>query len=430
LLVDRERSTLAGRYRLDEILAGGGMSTVYRASDLLLDRVVAVKVLPAPVAEQRPESVTRFAREARAAASLSDPGIVAVHDFGVEAGVHFIVMEYVRGESLATVLSAQGALDPGRAVMIAERVAGALAAAHKAGIVHRDIKPANVMLADDGRVKVLDFGIARQLDDIEPTRTASLLGTAGYIAPERIAGAPADARSDIYSLGCVLYAMLAGQPPFGGDALATILERQAHATPPRLRGVGEDLASLVEQMLAKSPRARPQDAAAVRERLAQIAVPTTRLLPAVDPAPTLRMPRARAPHPTTRGARAGARRRAAAALLGVALAAMIVVLSSASGGAQRLTLRGTQASARSPEHRASTHRSLAGATTTAGRAQLVGQQVNGPTAGGSGPTGPSPASVAQPPAPPGHGGLPPGLARKLGDQAHGPPGQRGDGQGD
>jgi serine/threonine-protein kinase len=195
--VDRERLTLAERYRLAEVIGTGGMSTVYRACDLVLGRTVAVKVMSAAVAEPSSQSVARFRREAHAAASLAHPGVVSVFDFGVDGEDYFIVMEYVKGRSVAAALKAGGPFAPARAVPVAAQVAAVLGAAHEAGIVHRDIKPDNVMLPDDGGVKVLDFGIARLQNETTLTHTSSLIGTAAYMAPERVLGARADARSNM-----------------------------------------------------------------------------------------------------------------------------------------------------------------------------------------------------------------------------------------
>src|ERR1700693_4512286 len=182
----RERSRrLAGRYELGEIIGRGGMGTVYRATDLVLERTVAVKLLPAALAEEDDRHIARFEREARAAASLANPSVVAVYDTGEDEATRFIVMECVKGRSLGAVLRDDAPLRPVRAAYIASRVADALAAAHAAGIVHRDVKPGNVMLGADGAVKVLDFGIARSRDASALTQSASVLGTAGYLAPEQ-----------------------------------------------------------------------------------------------------------------------------------------------------------------------------------------------------------------------------------------------------
>jgi serine/threonine-protein kinase len=272
-------TTLAGRYRLGEVIGRGGMSTVYRATDRILQRTVAVKVMSAALAEDDPTHVARFEREARAAASLIHPGIVTVYDTGVDGDQRFIAMEFVDGQSLATVIAQQAPLEPERAKEITAEVADALEAAHRAGLVHRDVKPGNVMIARGGSAKVLDFGIARVADAGSITRTATLLGTAAYMAPEHALGSPVDARSDIYSLGCVLYAMLTGGPPFSGEVAAAVMHQQVNAIPrapseanPR---IGPDLDALVLQMLAKSPAERPQSAAEVRDRLRGAPAPGT-----------------------------------------------------------------------------------------------------------------------------------------------------------
>jgi eukaryotic-like serine/threonine-protein kinase len=260
----RAAETIAGRYELDEILGRGGMSVVYRATDRVLDRTVAVKVLPAAYAEN-PVLVERFSREARAVARLSHPNIVGVYDSGFDRTVHYIVMECVPGVSLAHVLKDRGRLAVGEAVEIATQVADALAAAHEARIVHRDIKPANIMVEPSGTVKVLDFGIARARDDADLTRTTTVLGSAPYMAPEVAMGGSADERSDIYSLGCVLYEMLTGRPPFLADVPLAVMHLHANATPEPVRElrpeVPEGLDALVLRMLAKEPADRPQRAA-------------------------------------------------------------------------------------------------------------------------------------------------------------------------
>jgi serine/threonine-protein kinase len=319
--MDRGRTPLAGRYRLEQLIGRGGMSTVYRATDSVLGRTVAVKVLLAGLADDDPAYVARFQREARAAAALRNPAVVAVYDVGVDGETRFIVMEHVSGHSLAATLSAGEPLSVEETVRIGEQVAGALAAAHAAGIVHRDIKPANVMIADDGAVKVLDFGVARMLDGTTITQAASVLGTAAYMAPERALGKPGDARSDIYSLGCLLYAMLAGAPPFAADHAAALLHQHVNATPRPLRelraGVPPGLEALVAEMLAKSPAARPQSAHEVRDRLAAALDPTIATVP-LAPVPA----RSR-------------RRTALLAALGTAVVVLVALLISGGGSSRK-----------------------------------------------------------------------------------------------
>jgi serine/threonine-protein kinase len=247
------------------------MGTVYRAVDLILGRSVAVKTLPWLLADQDPNNIARFEREARAAAALSHPAVVSVYDTGVDERTHFIVMELVDGRSLQAILRDEGPLAPERAASVAGRVADALAAAHARGIVHRDIKPANVMVAKDGSVKVLDFGIARAAGSSTLTQGSSVIGTAAYMSPEQAVGKPADERSDIYALGCVLYALLTGRPPFSGEGSAAVMHQQANSAPRPPRAVGPRipaaLSGLVMEMLAKVPAERPQSAAEVRDQL-------------------------------------------------------------------------------------------------------------------------------------------------------------------
>ena len=262
------QSVLGQRYELHEVLGRGAMGVVYRASDRVLARDVAVKVLALDRAED-PTFVARFEREALAVAALNDPRIVAVYDSGYDDGTRFIVMEYVRGESLAQLLRGRGPLPVARAVEIAAQIAGALAVAHRAGIIHRDVKPANVMVDEGDSVKVLDFGIAKAAANVSLTQTATVLGSAPYLAPEVIRGERADERSDVYSLGCVAYELLTGRPPFSGELPAAIMhqhETAAPRPPGELRsGIPAALDALVLQMLAKDPRSRPQSAQALAD---------------------------------------------------------------------------------------------------------------------------------------------------------------------
>ena len=267
----REPRILAGRYRLEEVIGRGGMSTVYRGTDTSLDRVVAVKVALDPLVEESPIYLARFTQEAKSAASIGHPGVVTVYDAGADGPTRFIVMEFVPGKSLADILKEERPLEPARAADIAAQVADALAAAHAAGIIHRDIKPGNIMVEPNGSVKVLDFGIARAVDGHSLTQTATVLGTSAYMSPEQALGQPVDARSDIYSLGCVLYEMLTGQPPFVADVAAAVMHQHVRVAPKpaieRNPATRAALNTLVMEMLAKQPKDRPQTAAEVRERL-------------------------------------------------------------------------------------------------------------------------------------------------------------------
>jgi eukaryotic-like serine/threonine-protein kinase len=330
---------LSGRYELREIIGRGGMGTVYRATDLVLDRTVAVKVLPAALAEEDSRHIVRFQREARAAASLAHPSVVAIYDSGEDEDTRFIVMECVAGRSLSEVLRADAPLPPARAARIGAGVADALAAAHAAGIVHRDVKPGNVMLQADDAVKVLDFGLARSLGGSALTQTAAVLGTAHYMAPEQALGHPADERSDIYSLGCLLYALLTGRPPFTGEAAAAILHQHVNSDPPPPStlnpGVSKELEETVMQMLAKSPAARPRTATQVRDRLTALAAApraAAALPPTAVAARTGRMQPTAATRVLGAGPR-GRRRRRVAAAAGLAAAAMLIaaIIALASG---------------------------------------------------------------------------------------------------
>ncbi len=343
--MDEPRQRLAGRYELHEVIGRGGMGTVYRGTDLVLGRTIAVKVLPGSLADHDPTSVARFEREARAAAALSHPAVVAVYDAGADETSRFIAMELVAGRSLEAIIRQDGPLDPERAVAIAAQIADALAAAHSAGIVHRDIKPANVMVGPDGSVKVLDFGIARGIDGTTLTQNAMVLGTAAYMSPEQASGQPADERSDIYALGCVLYAMLAGHPPFTGDNAASVLHQHASIAARPLHDDGKHIPPAVEaivsQMLEKSPDRRPQSAAEVRDRLTTpTAAPTATAATAPLPhsAPTRRL--AQTPPPTR--ARPNRQLALAGALAGLIVVALAIALSS--GGATPHTVAGAHRS--------------------------------------------------------------------------------------
>jgi len=266
-----EHTVLAGRYELLSHLARGGMADVFEARDALLGRRVAVKMLHSQYATDE-AFVRRFRREAQAAANLSHPNIVGIFDWGQEAGTYFIVMELVDGRSVRDVLKAEGPLLPRRAVEIASEVAAALSVAHRAGVVHRDIKPGNIMLTRDGTVKVTDFGIARAWDDSsELTKTGAVIGTATYFSPEQAQGVPADERSDLYSLGVVLYEMLSGHPPFSGESPVSVAYQHvstAVSAPSAINpDVSPDLDRIVLHALDKNPDTRYQSAEEIRQDL-------------------------------------------------------------------------------------------------------------------------------------------------------------------
>src|SRR4051812_25929504 len=260
----------ADRYEIVREIARGGMANVYLAHDRKLDRAVALKVLPAELSRDA-TFVERFRLEAQAAASLNDPTIVAVYDWGQEQDTSFIVMEYVEGRTLRDLI-ARGPMEPVPAAKIAADIAKALGAAHRAGVVHRDIKPGNVLIDTNGDVKVADFGIARANGAGDGlTRTGAVMGTATYFSPEQAQGLAVDARSDIYSLGVVLYEMLTGVVPFAGDSAVSVayLHVREPVVPPSRRrpGLPPALEAIVLTCLAKDPAGRYQSADQLRTDL-------------------------------------------------------------------------------------------------------------------------------------------------------------------
>jgi len=261
---------LLDRYEVGRLLGAGGMAEVFEGRDRLLARRVAIKVLQAQFARD-PSFLIRFKREAQAAASLSHPNIVGVYDTGTEDGTHFIVMEYVEGRTLKDVIRAEGPLYPERAAEVCADVCSALIAAHARGLIHRDIKPGNVMLTPEGKVKVMDFGIARATTSETITQTAAVVGTAQYISPEQAQGQTVDYRSDLYSVGCCLYEMLTGTVPFTGATPVAIAYRHVREdpTPPRMLNpdVPAPLEAITLKAMSKLPDNRYQTAAEMHDDL-------------------------------------------------------------------------------------------------------------------------------------------------------------------
>lgn len=262
---------LDNRYRLDDRIAAGGMGEVWRGTDLALHRPVAVKLMQPGYAAQDAEGLARFRAEAQYAGSLTHPNIAAIYDFwdGGQPGQPYLVMELVNGPSLAKVLT-RGAIGLMPTLDVIVQTAAGLQAAHEAGLVHRDIKPANLLVGPGGQIKISDFGIARADSSATLTGTGMVVGTAGYLAPERVAGQPATPASDLYALGIVAYECLTGQRPFEGDALAVAIAHLQEELPPLPPSVPDEVAGLVAALTAKDPRARPPAAGAVAERAAYL----------------------------------------------------------------------------------------------------------------------------------------------------------------
>jgi eukaryotic-like serine/threonine-protein kinase len=280
--------TLCSRYRLIRLIGAGGMAQVWEARDEVLGRRVAVKLLHPHLAGDQ-SFVQRFRQEAVAAARLSHPGIVGIYDTCSEAGHEAIVMELLDAVTLRRHLDDNGALGADTSVRIGLRLLDALEAAHRAGLVHRDVKPSNILLCHDGRVKIADFGIAKADDQTELTQDGTLVGTATYLAPEQLTGDPVDGRTDLYSLGIVLYECLTGRVPFQGDSGAAVALARLHTDPTDPRRLRADVpprvADAVMRVLSREPGQRFDSAADLRAALLQTGV-QARVRPMPMPAPT------------------------------------------------------------------------------------------------------------------------------------------------
>ncbi len=263
-------TVLSGRYRLEAKLGSGGMSTVYLAKDETLDRPVAVKLMHREMSEQ-PDQLERFRQEARSVAKISHPNVVSVIDAGEDHGYPYIVFEYVEGETLKQRIARVGALDIQEAIAYAIEIGRGLTIAHARNLVHRDIKPQNVLIDDEGRAKLTDFGISRQLEQDGMTATGRVLGTTDYVAPEQAMGQAVDPRSDVYSLGVVLYEMLVGQVPFHADSQVGVAMKHVNEDLPdvqrRRAEASAAVALVVERSTAKDPAERYQDVAGMIDDL-------------------------------------------------------------------------------------------------------------------------------------------------------------------
>jgi len=339
------------RYQVTHLIARGGMATVYRAQDLMLNRPVALKVLYPELSVDQ-NFVERFRREAQAAANLSHPNIVPVFDWGEEDGTYFIVMELIEGTSLAGLLASGRRPSPAKAASLVAQVAGALAYAHRAGVVHRDVKPGNILLTNDGLVKVTDFGIAQAMSTKDNlTASGSVMGTATYFSPEQAEGAVVDGRSDVYSLGVVLYELLCGHPPFRADSPVAVATMHVRDAVPSLRAsnpqVPTDLEAITMYALGKRADARYQTADDLRADLLRFtegqpvltgrggmfAGDATQAVSAVSGERTQAVP-------VLSGPRTDVRRRASKAPL-LASLATVLILGLAAGGYVLATKKGT-----------------------------------------------------------------------------------------
>jgi eukaryotic-like serine/threonine-protein kinase len=338
--LDHALITLDGRYHVVDRIAAGGMGEVFRAHDAVLERDVAIKVLHRQLAGDR-GFVERFRREARAAASLSYPNIVGVHDWGAVDGIYYMVMEYVRGLSARDVLNAEGVLAPAQAVDVLLQTLLALDHAHRRGIVHRDVKPENIMITREGVVKVADFGLARAYADAQITEAGTVTGTVQYLAPEQLQGEPADPRTDLYALGIVAFELLTGRLPFTGETPMAIAYKHVNERIPtpssRNAAVPKVLDGWVASMTEKQRELRPESAAEARRDLLDEATSLPpapnvgTLVPDVTVLPSRRSPSAAATTVTIARAQFRTQRRRWRKVLGIVFG--LVILATAAWGA-------------------------------------------------------------------------------------------------
>lgn len=242
---------LSGRYKVLEWIGGGGMSNVYLAHDMILDRDVAIKVLRYSFSDEE-ELHRRFQREALSATSLTHPNIVSIYDVGEDADMHYLVMEYVEGKTLKQYIQEFAPLSPMKCVMIMEQLTSAIAHAHQNQIVHRDIKPQNILMDQEGNVKITDFGIAIALSATSFTQTNSVLGTVHYLSPEQARGGTATKKSDIYALGIVLYELLTGKLPFMGESAVAIALKHLQSETPSVRAIVPSIPQSLENVVFKA----------------------------------------------------------------------------------------------------------------------------------------------------------------------------------
>ncbi len=265
-----QQTLLNNRYEIDHKIGEGGMAAVYLGRDTRLNRRVAIKILHQQYADD-PDFLNRFQHEAQAAALLTHPSIVDVYDVGQDGNIHYIVMEYVEGENLKTLINREAPLSIAQAVAIAAAVAYGLDSAHRKGLIHRDIKPQNLIVTPDGQIRITDFGIAKSDFSTALTQTGITFGTADYISPEQASGRTALPQSDIYSLGVTLYEMLAGQLPFSGDSALSIAMQHVNSEPPPLRQLNPQvpyqLEALIRRAMAKDPADRPESARELAQSL-------------------------------------------------------------------------------------------------------------------------------------------------------------------